>query len=70
MCISGDDTQHFASPNLRKNLGRNAPQFRTALGLIRARARNRAADKRRLQGNRGSVGAAMKTIARAARTPW
>src|ERR1700743_308071 len=36
-CCSGDDTVRVATPVLRKDLGRNAPQFRTAWGLIRAR---------------------------------
>src|SRR5450756_888804 len=35
ICISGYATLH--APNLRKDLGRNEPQFRTARGLIRAR---------------------------------
>jgi hypothetical protein len=33
-------------PNLRKDLGRNEPQFRTAWGLIRARRRRPEACRR------------------------
>ena len=46
MCISRRwirDTSHLR--NLRKNLGRNAPQFRTAWGLFRARTCDDKAQK-------------------------
>ena len=46
MCSSGDDTRYASRPaSLRKDLGRNEPQFRKPQGLIRARFESREANK-------------------------